>query len=203
MRFLLLSLLITIGLNAGEVTLSALIGKVNADKKLLLGEKLQTDTVFSVGPNSKIQLVINNTGIITISENSTFSIKIIRDDSVTLILEEGVYKIINLANQHQPPLSLLIKTTSLSMDMTNTIALINISSAKLKAICATSSFSIRHNGKIVTVKKNEMIAMQDNLLEKVPLNYDDFHLVLNKKHDIKLNKIHQESNTEDPTDLEN
>ncbi len=107
MRFFVLSLFIVIGLNAGEVTLSALIGKVKADKKLVLGEKLQINTVYRVGPNSKIQLVVNNTGIITISENSTFSIKTINDDSVSLFFDHGVYKIVNLANQHQP-LSLLI-----------------------------------------------------------------------------------------------
>ncbi len=88
------------------------------------------------------------------------------------------------------------------MDLTDTIALIKVAPTKLNAICATSSFTIRHNSKTVVVRKNEMISMKENSLEKVPLSYDAFHLVLNKKHDVDLDKVHEESDMEDPTDLE-
>jgi len=202
MRFLLLSLFITIGLNAGEVTLSALIGKVTEDNGLVLGEKLQIDKTYSVGPNSKIQLLLNNTGVITISQNSLFSIKMIGDDSITFFFKQGVYKIINLANQKHR-VSLLIETPNLIMDMTNTIALIKITPTTLKAACATSFFTMEHEGKTVTAKKNEMLVMENGSLKKEPVNYDDFHAVINRKQNIDLDKIHEVRDREDPTDLEN
>ena len=202
MRFLLLSLFITIGLNAGEVILSALIGEVTADNGLVLGEKLQIDTTYRVESNSKIQLLLNNTGVVTISQNSIFSIKEISDDAISLFFERGVYKIINLANlDHR--LTLHIETPELSMDMTDTIALLKLTPTPVTMICAKASFTIQNQDKTFTARKNEMLVLKNGSLKKEPLNYSIFNAVLNRKKSIDIDDIHRESNQEDPTDLEN
>ena len=202
MRYLFIPLFIVLGLNAAEVTLSALIGTVTAEKGLTVGESLYIDTKYTVGSDSKIQLLLNNTGVITISQNSVFHIKEISHDAISLFFERGVYKIINLANQKHR-VSLLIETTKLTMDMSDTIALVKLTPTNMKAACATSSFTMNHDGKTVTAKKNEMLVMENGSLKKEPVNYDDFHAVINRKQNVDLDKIHKESNREDPTDLEN
>ncbi len=202
MRFFVLSLFIVIGLNAGNVTLSALIGTVKADKKLVLGDRLQSDTDYTVGSNSKVQLLLNDTGVITVSQNSIFSIKAISDDAITLFFEKGIYKIVNLANQDQD-LKLFINTPELMMEMTDTITLFKITSTDLKAACVATSFTVHHEDKTIIVKKNEMIVMENDSLKRVPLNYDNFYEVILRKEHVDLDEVHEESNMEDPTDLEN
>jgi len=202
MRYLFIPLFIVLGLNAAEVRLSALIGTVTAEKGLIVGESLRIDTKYTVGNDSKIQLLLNNTGVITISQNSIFSIKEISHDAISLFFERGVYKIINLANlDHR--LTLHIETPELSMDMTDTIALLKLTPTPVTMICAKASFTIQNQDKTFTARKNEMLVLKNGSLKKEPLNYSIFNAVLNRKKSIDIDDIHRESNQEDPTDLEN
>lgn len=203
MRFFLLLFVLFFKLNSAEVILSALVGQVTAEKKLSLGDKLEINQTYVVAPESKIQLILNNTAILTISQNSLFSFKEINDKTVRLVVEQGVYKIINLAHQDHR-LTLFVDTSELSMQMSDTIALLNVTAFHTKAACVKSSFLIEHSSKEMTLKRNEMIDVEYKTVQKYPINFNDFHQVFIKKdYTVDMQNVLQESAKEDPSDLEN
>ena len=202
MRTLMLLFFIVLGLNAAEVTLSALVGELKGDRMLLVGEGLHTDVPYRVGENSKVQLLLNRTAVITASQNSVFILKMLSDDSVTLLLQQGTYKIVNLANQYQH-LMLLVDTPTLSMDMSDTIALVKITPKPLKAACAKHYFTAVYRDETVTTEANEMIVLEKSVLKKESVAYRDFYSVLVRYKSVDIESVHNEVVKEDPVDLEN
>ena len=202
MRTLMLLFFIVLGLNAAEVTLSALVGELKGDRMLLVGEGLHTDVPYRVGENSKVQLLLNRTAVITASQNSVFILKTLSDDSVTLLLQQGTYKIVNLANQYQH-LMLLVDTPTLSMDMSDTVALIKITTDLTKAACAKRSFVAVYGDETFTAKDNEVLILKNSVLKKEPVDYRGFYSVLVRNKSADMENVHKEINREDPADLEN
>lgn len=199
MRTLFLLMFTLIHVHAGGVVLSAKLGEF----PLAPGATLAPNTHYTIPPKSKIQLLINNAATITLSANSSFTIRSVDALTCKIAIEQGTYKIINLSYKDKR-LNLKITTPQTSVTINNAIALIKLAPQSLSIGSAKNTLAIVYNHETLTLKKDEMLRLQNAIIKKSALDFDIFDAIYIKKPKAVKEIIdNYEQQLDNPADLEN
>ena len=203
MRILFLSLYFILQLEASEIVLSAILGELISDKKIALGEKLILNKKYKISQNSKIQILINKTASITMSQNSEFSIAYLNELTCKLNIKSGTYKIFNLSSKRNT-LKLELSTAQNLLIINNSIALVKLTSKNLTVASAKNSLTLIDGEKKINILEDEMIKVQNSTLKKSKIVYDIFQDVFIKKDKSKIDtNSMKDSPSNDPGNLDN
>jgi hypothetical protein len=203
MRILFLSLLFILQVNASEVILSAILGKLLVDKKPNLGDKLKINKKYIVSKNSKIQILINKNASVTISQNSLFIITYLDEFTCRIDIQSGTYKIFNLSSESKS-LKLELHIDKNLVIIKNNIALIKLSSKNLALASAKNTTTFIYKGEKIDILDDEMINVKNRAVKKSKIMYNIFQDIFIKKDSSKIDiKKFQDSQIDNPADLDN
>ena len=203
MRIILLSIFFILQLESSEVILSAVIGELISDVKPELADKLILNKSYKVPKNSKIQLIVNKSASITISQNSEFSITYIDKLTCKINIKSGTYKIFNLSSK-DTPIVVEFHTSKNKIIIKDAIALIKISPRNLIIASAKNTLTLINREKKISILEDKMIKLHNNTFKIDKIIYDVFEDVFIKKDSSKVDKTAiQNSKIDDPANLDN
>jgi len=202
MKLILLHILFIFCLNANEVVLSALLGKLESKQNLHVGDRLETDKIYKTAKNSKLQLLINATAVITASQKSKFSLIYADAFTCKIDIKSGTYKIFNLTSADKN-IKIELHTPQTVIVIQNSISLIKVSDKILKLASAKNSLNFYFDGKEITLNDDKMVIITNNSLRKQDINYDDFEDVYIKTEKRALKSNIKNIPDGDPADLDN
>jgi len=203
MKFLLALMLVT-GLSAGELVLTA--KNTRLEPSLDIGMSFREGVWYRTGPRGRIQMMDGQRVALTVSPKAAFSVKRIDDEKLVITVGQGTLKAVTLEEKGEAGSGpfLRLETPQGFLETHRGIVLLETSPKRFFAACFLAPCTVEAAGKTVRLEGWEMAEADGSGIHTVPIVFDVFETVYIPRYR-KVVKAYtsQESEMEDPTDIEN